>query len=548
MICAAGSWPDEASPYLTVDGRPEALNCTGMRKLERGTGSTTSERYLARLADRTFLNLWSYPNAFNDRGATDAQHGKELCDLLVVCGDDVLIFSDKSVTWPSGEDTSLCWARWYRRAVEHSIKQLRGAERWLRLYPERIFIDPACSCRLPAPLPPPDRLRVHLIAIALGAQDACSKHYNDRNGSLMVATNLQGSAHTNPQDPQYRPFCFGDVEPSGSFVHVFDETALTLVMREMDTVSDFVRYLSERAAAIREQRVFMAASEAEMLAFYLSHEDADGAHVFPTVLGPYNLPEPISLVAGHYAEYRASEACRVKTAANRVSYAWDRLITTFSNNVIAGTSVAIDGAEPRADHAERALRGMALENRTMRRALAETFLDALRVAEVERQDRFARVVLPMGCAADPECAYVFLVMAFRPEWLAKRGYEGCRRMRSGMLRAYGEAVLYDHRHLKRVIGIALDASSRVTGRKGGSEDLMLLERTGWTPEAEEEVQKLRNEVGILLPENVRRGTGGTQEYPVPMSPPGAVTQRGSATYGNRRDRRAATSKARRKRR
>ena len=31
-----------------------------------------------------------------------ASAGKELCDLLVVCGDDILIFSDKSIKWSSG--------------------------------------------------------------------------------------------------------------------------------------------------------------------------------------------------------------------------------------------------------------------------------------------------------------------------------------------------------------------------------------------------------------------------------------------------------------
>jgi hypothetical protein len=390
-------------------------------------------------------------------------------------------------------------------------------------------------------------MRVHLIAVALGAQAACSKHYNDRDGSLMVATDLQGRAHTHPQDPHYRPFCFGDLEPGGSFVHVFDETALNLVLREMNTVSDFVRYLTERAAAIREQRVFMAASEAEMLAYYLSHEDADGAHIFPIMIGPDGAPTPMSLVAGSYAQYRQSEACKVKLAADKVSYAWDRLITTFSNNVVGGTAVTLDGTEPRADHAERALRGMALENRTMRRALAESFLGALREAEAQRQDRFARIVLPMNGAADPECAYVFLVMAFSKGMLAERGYERCRKMRSAYLHAYGEAVLYDHRHLKRVIGVALDASSRVTGRKGGSEDLMLLERLEWTPEAEREVEELREKLEVLMPGNVRHSLGGTHEYPVPMHSPAGLSRRSRPKTGNRRERRAAMSRARRQR-
>jgi hypothetical protein len=61
---------------------PQAEVCTEsiyMPSIIRSTGLTTSEQYLAKLADKTFLNLWSYPNLYRDVG-------KELCDLLVVCG------------------------------------------------------------------------------------------------------------------------------------------------------------------------------------------------------------------------------------------------------------------------------------------------------------------------------------------------------------------------------------------------------------------------------------------------------------------------------
>jgi hypothetical protein len=50
----------------------------------RGSGATPSEKYLARLADRSFLNLWSYPNTFIDKRVRGKGDGKELCDLLVV--------------------------------------------------------------------------------------------------------------------------------------------------------------------------------------------------------------------------------------------------------------------------------------------------------------------------------------------------------------------------------------------------------------------------------------------------------------------------------
>jgi hypothetical protein len=70
-----------------------------MKKIVRGSGTTPSEKYLAKLADKTFLNLWSYPNLFIDKMEGGTSVGKELCDLLVVCGDDIIIFSDKSIEW-----------------------------------------------------------------------------------------------------------------------------------------------------------------------------------------------------------------------------------------------------------------------------------------------------------------------------------------------------------------------------------------------------------------------------------------------------------------
>jgi hypothetical protein len=77
------------------------------------------------------------------------------------------------------------------------------------------------------------------------------------------------------------PFAFGDVDPQGRFVHVFDETALDLVTFEMDTITDFARYLGERERAIRDETLRYSPSEAELLAMYMTTEGADGKHAFP---------------------------------------------------------------------------------------------------------------------------------------------------------------------------------------------------------------------------------------------------------------------------
>lgn len=355
----------------------------------------------------------------------------------------------------------------------------------------------------------------------------------------MIASNIAGAAHTDSSHPSYNPFCLGDVNPEGNFIHVFDETSLNLVMREMDTIADFVRYLEQRENAIRERRVHMAVSEAEMLAYYLSHEDSAGNHHFPLRRGDSGEMMPVSLIAGSYSAYRGSAACKAKTAADRLSYAWDRLITVFSDNVLGGTSVTLDGSDPSPQHAEQALRGMALECRTTRRALADGFIGAMREAERHAQDRFARVILPQKATADPECGYVFLIMAFKARWMVKLGYARYREVQLAMLRTYGDAVLYDHRHLKRVIGIAIDASPLVTKRKGGSEDLMLLERLEWTPEFEREFKERREKLDILKPERLIKSRISTHEYPVPFfgSKPRQATR-----SGNRHQRRAARSR------
>ena len=94
-------------------------------------GVTASERYLARLCRRSFLRLWSWPNLYRDQRAGPKTEGKELCDLLVVFGRHVFIFSDKDCQFPVSDNLQTDWSRWYRRAVFGGAKQVWGAERWI---------------------------------------------------------------------------------------------------------------------------------------------------------------------------------------------------------------------------------------------------------------------------------------------------------------------------------------------------------------------------------------------------------------------------------
>jgi hypothetical protein len=61
--------------------------------------------------------------------------------------------------------------------------------------------------------------------------------------------------------------------------------------------------------------------------------------------------------------------------------------------------------------------------------------------------------------------------------------------------------------------IGIDASSKVTGRTGGSEDFYALEVDTWTPELDKQTEDLKKDLGLLRPENVTHGAASVDEFP-----------------------------------
>src|ERR1035441_107367 len=115
-----------------------------MEPILKSVAQTESERYLGDLCARTFLSLWSYPSVHRDQMGP-GKEGKEVCDLLVVCGRHVIIFSDKHCRFDENGGIERSWSRWFRKTVKRSADQVWGAERWIRNFPERLFLDRTCS-------------------------------------------------------------------------------------------------------------------------------------------------------------------------------------------------------------------------------------------------------------------------------------------------------------------------------------------------------------------------------------------------------------------
>ena len=309
-----------------------------------------SEAYVAAVCERSFLSLWSYPNPTGKKG-------KELCDLLVVCGRDVAVVSVKDIRPSDTADEGVRVDRWTKRALEGSFKQIAGAERWLRS--ERAVTD--ATGERAVELPPPAERRVHRLALAFGGRGEMPLYSGD----------------------------FGD-----GFVHAMDERAFDLVLNELDTPADFFEYLRTKEDFLGRVQVVMDGQEEDLLALYL--------------LGNRRLDVPDStsmlVVADDlWAGFVSSEAYAARREADRVSYFWDALVETHVRGLREGTAYGLEGASPTPTlyESEPALRVLAMEGRFGRRVLSEQALDL--VGRCRGKVR-ARMVPSAGQAV----TYVFL--------------------------------------------------------------------------------------------------------------------------------------------
>jgi hypothetical protein len=149
--------------------------------ISKSKGVTRTERLLAELCDQSFLKLWSFPNPFRD-------DGDELCDLIVVFENEVLIFFDRENRRfdDNPQDVNLAWQRWRKATVDKQIASAHGAERYIRMG-RSIYLDAKKAQPFPIPIDL-SKARFHKIIVAHGVREAC-KNSSPMNvfGSLAIS-------------------------------------------------------------------------------------------------------------------------------------------------------------------------------------------------------------------------------------------------------------------------------------------------------------------------------------------------------------------------
>ena len=293
----------------------------------KNTGGTLTEQILEKRGEKLFLPLWSYPRVYR-------QAGKELCDLLAVMDDNIIIFSDKRRRFKLSEDDNVVaidWNRWFKKTIVASARQLWGAEKWIKEHPDRIYRDGAAKhpLRLSCDV---HSAKYHLIAIANGATNAIPRFFGKGDSSLlMINTLLRGDDDhlMMPEGKNIMPFQVGDIDPSKTFIHVFDEMGFPMVMKELDTSTDFINYLIKREELFRNRQYsIIAHGENCFLHNYIANMDASGARDFPYGRDALRQGVNVILDEGFIWNEHTSKQYFAKEKADEVSYLWDTIIAT----------------------------------------------------------------------------------------------------------------------------------------------------------------------------------------------------------------------------
>jgi hypothetical protein len=358
-----------------------------------------------------------------------------------------------------------------------SAQQIRGAERWLKQHPDRVFLDNKCAQPLPLDLDHVSQCKFHRVIVALGAQERCRGHLGG-SGSLTLAPEITGKAHFDLQNFNVEPFCVGAVDAVAGQLHVLDEFTLPMVLKEADTIADFVAYLEFKEQLLSSKKVERIAGEENILAMFLTHFVQTGG--WRALLNRAGERAVLEVRSGGWDLVKSSGWYRQARQFLQPSYVWDRIIQEFATHAFAGT---LYGDSPQTIAANEGIfRCMAGEPRVCRAYLAVKMLQRWTDSE---KDRVNYRIVASPTFTDTLYAFVFVPNAFDSA-------QKYREIRQEYLRNYCFLLHSKNRGFRRVIGIGTDASDEPYR----TFDVVLLEGNQWSPEMEGLAKEIENELGV----------------------------------------------------
>lgn len=417
------------------------------RKIERGIPVNTTEKTLSDLCDLAFLKLWSFPNPYKEPG-------KELCDVLVVFDNNIIIFSVKNIKY--NENKGLAgWQRWKRKAIDESITQINGAEKWIKNHPDQIYLNKNCNTIIP--IDSKKKFKIYRIVVAHGISDSIANIPGNTSGSL----GIKYSDNNDFEDVQY----FVEL-PKSPIYHILDSANLEILLKELDTITDFINYLKEKEKAIKLSKIVTYTGEEDVMGQYLrTIEPETGKHY---ILKDKNKDLIVDFENMIWKNFSNSYEYKEKKILDKSSYLWDKYLQQLCeyalNGELTGNIDIFQESSP--------IKEMAKESRFYRRILSGGIIQSVNYFPEIADDYTRQVRLIMS--EDNKSAYVFLQIKYNEQ----DDYETVvRPKRRQMLNIACGTLKNKHSFLQKIVGIAINSPKH---HIYADQDYILLDCKKWT--------------------------------------------------------------------
>jgi len=261
------------------------------------------------LAFDTYLKYWCYPGPKDEQGSR-----KEICDLLILFRNTMIILSVKNYEFKGN------YERYFRSTLDKALSQVAGAERRLFDASRKLFINHSDLGEIE--FDPSKYAHVYRIIV---------------NHSTA---------------PLFYPG--GRLTASNKYVHIFNWDAFLGIVQELDTIPDFIQYLSEREVIFHDKNttimngaeeeweghvqqafldyntnridqgpnfVLISGTESDLLADFLWHNRKFNKHLYDRSFngGSFELD-------GKWQDYLKRKEVQNKKAADRASYFVDEFL------------------------------------------------------------------------------------------------------------------------------------------------------------------------------------------------------------------------------
>lgn len=267
------------------------------------------EEFVNRIAFNSFLKYWCYPSPKDEHGDK-----KEICDLLIIFGKCAIIISVKNYEFKD------IYSRYFKMTIDKAVKQIHGAERKLFLSEKDIYLKHPNKIIERFPRETIDT--IHRIIVNLG------------------------------EGVKFYPF---SQETKGkNFVSLFDKKAFETIVKELDTIPDFIEYLKKREllfegkivtvlpgeendfpietatqffeyekeqSSVNKMSIIISGTEHDLLGYYLKNE-----RNFPADIESEKYNRMFIQLDGDWEKFKLNKQVLLKKKLDKDSYFLDELV------------------------------------------------------------------------------------------------------------------------------------------------------------------------------------------------------------------------------